>query len=81
MAETPSDRPALSFEQELAELEAVVKKLESGDLPLEESIRLFERGVALSDSCRGKLDAVETRVEMLVKRGRGVVAQPFDPEK
>ncbi len=81
MAETPSDQPALSFEQELAELEAVVKKLESGDLPLEESIRLFERGVALSDSCRGKLDAVETRVEMLVKRGRGVVAQPFDPEK
>lgn len=58
-----------------------MKKLESGDLPLEESIRLFERGVALSDSCRGKLDAVETRVEMLVKRGRGVVAQPFDPEK
>ena len=81
MAETPSDQPALSFEQELAELEAVVKKLESGDLPLEESIRLFERGVQLSDSCRGKLDAVETRVEMLVKRGRGVVAQPFDPEK
>lgn len=70
-----------SFERELEELEAVVKKLESGDLPLEESLKLFERGVALSDSCRHQLDAAETRVEQLVKRGRAVVAEPFDPEK
>jgi exodeoxyribonuclease VII small subunit len=70
-----------SFERELEELEAVVKRLESGDLPLEESLKLFERGVALSDSCRRQLEAAETRVEMLVKRGRGVVAQPFEPDK
>lgn len=71
----------VSFERELEELEAVVKKLESGDLPLEESLALFERGVALSDSCRRQLEAAETRVEILVKRGRAVVAEPFEPEK
>lgn len=73
-------QPEPSFERELEELEAVVKRLESGDLPLEESLQLFERGVGLSDSCRRQLDAAETRVEQLVKRGRAVVAQPFEPE-
>jgi exodeoxyribonuclease VII small subunit len=72
---------APNFERELEELEAVVKRLEAGDLPLEESLKLFERGVALSDSCRRQLETAETRVEQLVKRGRGVVAQPFDPER
>jgi exodeoxyribonuclease VII small subunit len=82
MADPIPDQPApSSFEHELDELEAVVKKLESGDLPLEASLALFERGVSLSDSCRKQLDAAETRVEILVKRGRGVVAQPFEPEK
>ncbi len=78
---TPDQQPQPSFERELEELEAVVKRLESGDMPLEESLKLFERGVALSDSCRRQLDDAETRVELLVKRGRGVVAQPFEPEK
>jgi exodeoxyribonuclease VII small subunit len=81
MADTSAEQQPPSFERELEELEGVVKRLESGDLPLEESLKLFERGVALSDSCRRQLEAAETRVEMLVKRGRGVVAQPFEPEK
>ncbi len=75
----PAQQP--SFERELEELETVVKRLESGDLPLEESLQLFERGVGLSDSCRRQLDAAETRVELLVKRGRGVVVQAFEPER
>lgn len=79
MADPQPDQP--SFESALEELEGVVKKLESGELPLEESLRLFERGVSLSDTCRRQLDEAETRVEILVKRGRGVVAQPFEPEK
>lgn len=79
MAEAAPEKP--SFERELEELEAVVKRLESGELPLEESLKLFERGVALSGSCREQLEAAETRVEMLVKRGRGVVAQPFETAK
>ena len=78
-AEQPQQQP--SFERELEDLEGVVKKLESGDLPLEESLALFERGVALSDSCRRQLETAETRVEQLVKRGRGVVAEPLDLEK
>jgi exodeoxyribonuclease VII small subunit len=81
MADPTSAEPqGPNFERELEDLEAVVKRLESGDLPLEESLQLFERGIALSDSCRRQLDAAETRVEQLVKRGRGIVAQPFDPE-
>lgn len=79
-AEQPQQPPP-SFERELEDLEGVVKKLESGDLPLEESLALFERGVALSDSCRRQLETAETRVEQLVKRGRGVVAEPLDLEK
>ena len=79
-AEQPQQPPP-SFERELEDLEGVVKKLESGDLPLEESLKLFERGVGLSDSCRRQLDAAETRVEILVKRGRGIVAEPFEPGK
>ena len=75
----PAAKP--SFERELEELEAVVKKLESGELPLEESLKLFERGVSLSESCRRQLDEAETRVDMLVKRGRGVVTQPFETGK
>ena len=79
-AKTGQPQPEPNFERELEELEAVVKRLESGDLPLEESLKLFERGVGLSDSCRRQLEAAETRVELLVKRGRGVVAQPFEPD-
>ena len=73
MAETTS------FEQELDELEKVVKQLEGGDLPLEKSLELFERGVSLSDSCRKQLESAETRVEILVKRGTGLRAEPFKP--
>ncbi len=79
-AKTGQSQPEPNFERELEELEAVVKRLESGDLPLEESLKLFERGVGLSDSCRCQLDAAETRVEQLVKRGRAVVAQPFEAD-
>ena len=69
----------LNFEQGLAELETVVKELESGDLPLEKAIQVFERGVALSDRCRKELEDAETRVEILMKRGDKVEAEPFEP--
>ncbi|HZO54056.1 MAG TPA: exodeoxyribonuclease VII small subunit [Bryobacteraceae bacterium] len=70
--------PPVNFEQALDELEKVVKKLESGDLPLEETLALFERGVALSESCRKQLESAETRIEMLLKRAGEVKAEPFD---
>ena len=70
-----------NFEQGLADLEAVVKELESGELPLEKAIQVFERGVALSDRCRKELDDAETRVEILLKRGDKIEVAPFDPAK
>jgi exodeoxyribonuclease VII small subunit len=73
--EDPSPAPA--FEQSLVELEGVVKELESGDLPLEKAIALFERGVELSGACRKQLEEAETRVEILLKKGNGVKPEPF----
>jgi exodeoxyribonuclease VII small subunit len=73
-------RPA-SFEVSLQELERLVKELERGDLPLEKSLEVFERGVKLSNDCRKQLEAAETRVEMLIRRGSETVAVPFDTEK
>jgi len=70
-----------SFEKGLTELEAVVKELESGDLPLEKAIQVFERGVGLSERCRKELEAAETRVEVLMRRGDKIEAEPFDPPK
>jgi exodeoxyribonuclease VII small subunit len=82
MAESQSDaKPAETFEASLDELEKVVKELEAGDLSLERSIQLFERGVNLSDTCRKQLEDAETRVEMLIRKEGRIVAEPFRPEK
>jgi exodeoxyribonuclease VII small subunit len=75
------DEAKPTFEQSLEELENVVKQLDSGDLPLEQSLALFERGVALSDSCRKQLEEAESRVEILMKRGDKVAPAPFQPDK
>jgi exodeoxyribonuclease VII small subunit len=76
-----SDQPVESFETCLDELEKVVKELEAGDLPLERSLALFERGMSLSDACRKQLETAETRVEMLIRKEGKLVAEPFRPEK
>jgi exodeoxyribonuclease VII small subunit len=57
------------FESAIAELEKIVKQLEGGDLPLDTSLALFERGVALSRFCHTKLEEAERRVEILNERG------------
>lgn len=57
------------FESAIAELEAVVKSLEEGDLPLEKSLQLFERGVQLSRFCHAQLEEAEKRIELLNERG------------
>ncbi|MGL4312219.1 MAG: exodeoxyribonuclease VII small subunit [Paracoccaceae bacterium] len=64
----------MSFEEALAELEGVVKKLESGNVPLEDSIALYERGAALRKHCDAKLKAAEERVEMIRLAEGGQVA-------
>jgi len=80
MAENSGPQPARSFEASLEELEKVVKQLEGGDLPLERSIELFERGMSLSDECRKQLEAAETRVEILLRKEGKIEAEPFRPE-
>ena len=82
MAENPSDaQPVETFESCLDELEKVVRELEGGDLPLERSLEVFERGMGLSDSCRKQLEAAETRVEILIRNSGKLTAEPFRPEK
>ena len=82
MAENqPDAQPAESFEASLDELERVVKELEAGDLPLERSLELFERGMSLSDACRKQLEEAEPRVEMLIRKEGKIAAEPLHPEK
>ena len=76
-----SDAPVASFETALAELEQIVKQLESGELSLEKSLQLFENGVGLSDNCRKQLETAETRVELLVRKNGTVQPEPFCGEK
>jgi exodeoxyribonuclease VII small subunit len=57
------------FEAAIAELESIVKKLEEGDLPLEKSLELYERGVQLSRFCHSRLEEAERRIEIVTERG------------
>jgi exodeoxyribonuclease VII small subunit len=79
MASTP-DIAALSFEDALKELELVVRRLESGEAPLDESIDLYARGEALRTHCQARLDAAQARIEAVVadREGRAAATRPFD---
>ena len=63
------DATIKDFEGAIAELEGIVKKLEEGDLPLEKSLELYERGVQLSRFCHARLEDAERRIEVLNERG------------
>lgn len=65
------------FEQALAELETVVERLERGDLPLEDALSVFERGVALTRHCQSALKAAQQRVEILTQRDGQAQIEPF----
>ena len=64
-----SDSSIKDFETAIAELESVVKKLEDGDLSLEQSLALYERGVTLSKFCHARLEDAERRIEVMSERG------------
>ena len=72
-----------NFEAALKELEQIVEQLEAGDLPLEQSLELFEQGVRLSRDCQKRLDEAERKVEILLRGSDGVYkAAPFEePEE
>jgi exodeoxyribonuclease VII small subunit len=65
---TGTDVPAPDFERSLAELEAIVEKLEQGDLSLDESLQQFERGVQLTRVCQSALKQAEQKVEILLRK-------------
>lgn len=72
----------MSFEEALAALEGIVQQLERGDVPLDHSISLYERGEALRSACQQRLDAAQARIEKIVTGadGRAAGTQAFDPE-
>ena len=59
------------FEDDLKKLEAVVEQLERGDLTLDESVKLFEQGMKLSNACKAELDKAEGRIQVLVRGKKG----------
>ena len=65
---------AKTFEASLKELETIVKQLEEGDMPLEDSLKLFEAGVRLSRECRERLANAERRIEVLMKEADGSIS-------
>ncbi|MCB2064098.1 MAG: exodeoxyribonuclease VII small subunit [Novosphingobium sp.] len=71
---------AMSFEDALRALEDVVRKLEGGDVPLDDSISLYERGEQLRKHCQARLDAAQARIDKIVQKSDGTVAgtAPFD---
>jgi len=76
------DIKAMSFEQALEALERIVDDLERGDVPLDQSIRIYERGEALKEHCGRLLKAAEDKVEKirLSRDGKPVGTEPLDPE-
>lgn len=80
MSENGPEISALSFEDALRALEEIVRKLESGEVPLDETIALYERGAALRQHCQARLDAAQARIEKIVVGADGKPAgtQPFD---
>lgn len=72
----------MSFEDALRALEQVVRDLEGGEVPLDDSINLYERGEALRKHCQARLDAAQARIEAIVQDSSGAAAgtKPFDSD-
>jgi exodeoxyribonuclease VII small subunit len=75
-----SDSQTPDFEQSLQQLETLIGQLERGDLPLAESLTLFEQGVALTRHCHAALTDAQQRVEILLKAGDGTRTASFDAD-
>jgi exodeoxyribonuclease VII small subunit len=78
MATKSTSEESPDFERTMSELEETVRRLEAGDLPLEQSLAAFERGIALVRALHTRLDAVQTRIDELTQAADGSAAQtPF----
>jgi exodeoxyribonuclease VII small subunit len=87
--DAPTQAPAPDLEKSLAELEKIVERLEAGDLTLDDSLKQFERGVALTRQCQTALRSAEQKVEILLRKSgalsgesgaEGFEAAPFDTD-
>ncbi|HLZ96318.1 MAG TPA: exodeoxyribonuclease VII small subunit [Steroidobacteraceae bacterium] len=80
-ASTPPDSPKLDFETAMRELEELVDRLEQGELPLEESLAAFERGVMLTRCCQTALKDAEQKVEILLKKAGEPAVEVFEVDE
>ena len=78
---TSKKAKTLDFEQALGELETVVERLEHGELPLEEALRQFERGVELARACQASLKQAEQKVEILLQKTPEAEPEAFEPDE
>ena len=78
MNEADPPAAAAPFEQTLAQLESLVVRLESGELPLDEALRSFEQGVRLTRECQAALSSAQQKVQLLLQRGETAVLEEFD---
>ena len=69
------------FEEALEKLEEIVRRMEAGELTLEESLKAFEEGIKLSRLCAKKLDEAERRVDLLLRQGDELTTRPFAEEE
>ncbi len=82
MSETQEDPSTLNFEDALKRLEEIVRKLESGDVPLDHSIELYSEGERLRDLCQQRLEAAQARIEKITldRDGKPQATAPFDAD-
>lgn len=76
----PRKKSVTLFEDSLAELEQLVEKMEQGDITLEESLKSFERGVALTRTCQKALQEAEQKVQLLLEKNGQQTLEPFTDE-
>ena len=81
MSKSKSNETPGTFEDSIAALERIVGQLQSGDLPLDRALELFEQGVGLSRQCQSQLEAAERKVEILLREKGDIRVEPFEPEK
>jgi exodeoxyribonuclease VII small subunit len=77
----PIDPKPVDFEAAMRDLEEIVERLEHGDLPLEESLKAFERGIMLTRNCQTALKDAEQKVEILLKKAGEARVEDFEPDE
>ena len=75
---TETEKSGFTFEASLNELEKTVRELESGDLPLEQALKAFEKGIGLTRDCQKALESAEQKVRILLEKDGKTELQPFD---